>query len=143
MARMVEIGKKAPTLREAVAEGMIRLKKETVDAIREKSVEKGDVLSVAQTAAILAIKRTPELIPLAHPIPVTGAEVNLEFVENGLKATVRVTSEGRTGVEMEALTGVSAALLTVWDMVKGLEKDERGQYPETSIEGIRVLRKVR
>lgn len=143
MVRMVDIGKKPSVEREAVAEGFIRLRSETIDAIREKRVPKGDVLSVAQTAALLAIKRTPEMIPLTHPISITGADVKFDFEEKGLRATVRVKSEGKTGVEMEALVGASAALLTVWDMVKGLEKDENGQYPETRIERIRVVRKVR
>jgi cyclic pyranopterin phosphate synthase len=140
---MVDISGKPPEFREAVAEGFIRLRRGTVEAIRRRKVEKGDVISVAQTAAILAIKRTPELVPLAHPIPITGADVDFKIERGGLRVRVTVRSDARTGVEMEALAGVASALLTVWDMVKGLEKDERGQYPETLIEGIRVLRKVK
>jgi len=132
-----------PVLREAVAEGFIKLRGETIEAIKNKKIEKGDVVSVAQTAAILAVKRTPELIPSTHLIPVTGADVGIKIERNGVRVIVTVKSEGRTGVEMEALAGVSAALLTVWDMVKGLEKDENGQYPDTSIEEIRVVRKVK
>jgi cyclic pyranopterin phosphate synthase len=140
---MVDISGKPPEFREAVAEGFIRLRRGTVEAIRRRKVEKGDVISVAQTAAILAIKRTPELVPLAHPIPITGADVDFKIERGGLRVRVTARSDARTGVEMEALAGVASALLTVWDMVKGLEKDERGQYPETLIEGIRVLRKVK
>ena len=103
---------------------------------------KGDVLVVAQTAAILAVKRTPELIPLTHQITITGTDVIFKL-EEGIRVEVEVKSTGQTGVEMEALVGVSSALLTIWDMVKSLEKDEAGQYPTTSIEDIRVLKKVK
>ena len=104
---------------------------------------KGDVLAVAQTAAILSVKRTPELIPLTHQIAITGTDVNFKLENEGVRVSVDVKSTGRTGVEMEALVGVTSALLTVWDMVKGFEKDEAGQYPTTSIEDIRVLKKVK
>ncbi|MDD4161053.1 MAG: cyclic pyranopterin monophosphate synthase MoaC, partial [Methanothrix sp.] len=102
---------------------------------------KGDVLTTARVAAILAVKDTPRLIPLCHPIPITGLEVTFEFEERRVKATVTVTSVGKTGVEMEALAGVAAALLNIWDMVKYLEKDETGNYPDTVMENILVLEK--
>jgi cyclic pyranopterin phosphate synthase len=140
---MVDISAKPDVPRVAKATGFLRLKPETVEKIKTNQVPKGDVLSVAKTAAVLAIKRVPELIPLTHPIPITGSEVKLEVRSDGVRATVEVKSTGKTGVEMEALTGVACALLTVWDMVKGLEKDEKGQYPETRIEDIRVLEKVK
>jgi cyclic pyranopterin phosphate synthase len=127
----------------AMASGFIRLKPETLKKIKAGEVPKGDVLSVAQTAAILAAKRTPELIPLAHQIQITGTDVNFRMERQGIRVTVEVKSTGRTGVEMEALVGVASALMTIWDMVKGLEKDKSGQYPKTSIEDIRILGKVK
>ncbi|MEM3402715.1 MAG: cyclic pyranopterin monophosphate synthase MoaC [Candidatus Hadarchaeales archaeon] len=143
MAKMVDITPKPEVVRVARASGYIKLKKETIEKIRRGKIEKGDVLEVAKTAAILAIKKVPEIIPLTHPIPITGAEVELTLEKDGIRGVVEVRRTGKTGVEMEALTGVACALLTIWDMVKGLEKDERGQYPETRIEEIRVLEKVK
>jgi cyclic pyranopterin phosphate synthase len=138
---MVDITEKPPVFRKATATGSIRLQEVSVEAIKNGRVKKGDVLTTARLAAILAVKDTPRLIPLCHQIPITGLEVNFEIEERQVRATVTVTSLGRTGVEMEALTGVAAALLNVWDMVKYLEKDETGNYPETEIEGIRVCEK--
>lgn len=141
--KMVDITGKPEMYREATARGYIRLKAETVQAIREERVPKGDVLNVARTAAILAVKRTWEILPLCHPIPVTSVAVDFNLYDDGVEAFVTVKTTAKTGVEMEALTGVSIALLTIWDMVKSLEKDERGQYPYTAIEGIRVVEKVK
>lgn len=140
---MVDIGSKPSVHRVARATGFIRLKTGTLQRIRRGEVPKGDVLTVAQTSAILAIKRTPEFIPLAHQIAITGADVDFSLEEEGIRVEVEVRSTGQTGVEMEALVGVASALLTIWDMVKNLEKNEAGQYPETSIEGIRVTEKVK
>lgn len=142
-ARMVDIGGKAEVYREAVASGRIVLRAETLRAIREGTVVKGNVLATARVAAILAVKATPSLVPMCHPIPVSSIEVDFRELPDSLEATVRVRSVGRTGVEMEALTGVSVALLTVWDMVKSAEKDGRGQYPLTRITDIRVVEKVK
>jgi cyclic pyranopterin phosphate synthase len=141
LAGMVDITDKPPVFRTATATGCIRLKRSTVEAISSGNIKKGDVLTVARMAAILAAKDTPRLIPLCHPIPLTGLDVNFELEEDLVRATVRVTSVGKTGVEMEALTGVSVALLNIWDMVKYLEKDETGNYPNTKIEMIRVSEK--
>ena len=138
---MVEITEKPVTGRRAVASGIIRLKGSTVESIREGGVKKGDVLTVARVAAIQAVKEAPRTIPMCHPIPITGVEVDFVLLPAAVRATVAVTSVGRTGVEMEALAGVSAALLNVWDMVKYLEKDGTGNYPSTSIEEIRVVEK--
>jgi cyclic pyranopterin phosphate synthase len=138
---MVDITEKPPVFRTATARGSIRLQSSTVEAIRAGQVKKGDVLTTARLAAILAAKDTPRLIPLCHPIPLTGLKVDFLLEQERIWVTVKVTSVGRTGVEMEALTGVAAALLNVWDMVKYLEKDETGNYPKTEIEGIRVLEK--
>jgi len=137
----VDITEKPPVFRKATATGSIRLQETTIEAIKSGQVKKGDVLTTARLAAILAVKDTPRLIPMCHPIPITGLEVNFDFEERRVSATVTVTSLGRTGVEMEALTGVAAALLNVWDMVKYLEKDETGNYPETKIEEAYVVRK--
>lgn len=137
----MDITDKLPVFRKATACGAIRLKTATIDAIRSGKVKKGDALATARLAAILAVKDTPRLIPMCHPILITGLDVNFEIAENRVHASVTVTSEGKTGVEMEALTGVSAALLNVWDMVKYLEKDKTGNYPDTAIEEIRVVEK--
>jgi len=141
--KMVDVGEKHDVLRVAEARGRIRLKTDTVRRIKEGRIDKGDVVAAAQIAGILAAKKTPELIPLCHPIPITGVDIDVEagdsFVE--VKATVR--SVGKTGVEMEALTAVSIALLVVWDMCKQYEKDEYGQYPETVIEEVRVVNKLK
>lgn len=139
--QMVDISGKGEVVREAAAEGRIRLREATLRAIREGSVVKGNVLATARVAAILAVKETPRIIPLCHPIPLSGIEVDFTDDEGFIRTTVRVRSRGPTGVEMEALTGVSVALLTIWDMVKSAEKDAAGQYPETGIDGIRVLEK--
>jgi len=140
---MVDITRKSEVYREAVAEGFIRLRPETVSAMVEGKVPKGDVSTAAQLAAINAVKKTPELILLAHPIPVTSVDVKIEPLEESIKVTVTVRATAKTGVELEALTGVIAALLTIFDMCKQLEKDEEGQYPSTAITDIRVVRKVK
>ncbi|MFA4640967.1 cyclic pyranopterin monophosphate synthase MoaC [Pyrococcus kukulkanii] len=141
--KMVEIGHKDVVYRRAVAKGRIRLRPETVKLIREGKIEKGNVLAAAQIAGILAVKRTPELIPLCHPIPLTGVDITFEFGEDYIEVTCEVRAYYKTGVEMEALIGATVALLTIWDMVKAVEKDERGQYPYTRIEEVRVIEKVK
>ena len=140
---MVGVGHKPDVLRVAVAEGKILLKPETLKRIREGRVEKGNPLLSAQLAGILAAKRTPELIPLCHPIPITKVDIEPRLEKDGVVMMARVEAIAKTGVEMEALTAVSVALLTVWDMVKQYEKDEAGQYPHTRITGIRVVSKVK
>ena len=141
---MVDVGGKPVVVREAVAEGFLRLRAESVERIRKGDVEKGDVFAVARVAGVLAAKRTSELVPLCHPLRLTDVEVRLEVVDKArVRAEATVRAVERTGVEMEALVAVSVALLTVWDMVKPYEKDAAGQYPVTKIEGVRVLRKVK
>ena len=141
---MVDVGGKPVVFREAVAEGFIKLRTGSVDRIRKGRVEKGDVFGVARVAGVLAAKRTSELVPLCHPLRLTDVDVGLEVVDDGkVRAVAVVRAVERTGVEMEALAAVSVALLTVWDMVKQYEKDEAGQYPQTRIEGVRVIRKVK
>lgn len=139
--RMVEVGGKDDVRRVARARGSIRLRGETIELIKAGKVEKGNVLTTAQIAAIQAVKKTPEIIPLCHLLLITGVDVEFSFAGDEIIAEVEVRSMGKTGVEMEAITGVAAALLTIWDMVKAVEKDERGQYPETEIKEIRVLEK--
>ncbi len=141
--RMADVSSKPSLVREAVAEGTIRLRPETVERIKQGRIEKGDVLSVATVAAVLAVKNTPNIIPLCHPIPIHNVKVDYELGRETVTVRVEVKTKAETGVEMEALTGVSAALLTIWDMVKKYEKDEEGQYPETSISNIRVISKVK
>ncbi len=140
---MVDIGYKPAVFRMAVATGFIRLKADTVKKIKTGKLPKGDVRSVAQIAAVLAVKKTPGLVLLTHPIPITGIDVNVRIEKGGVRVEVRVRSTGQTGVEMEALAGVAGALLTIWDMTKSLEKDQAGQYPTTHIKEIRVLKKVK
>jgi cyclic pyranopterin phosphate synthase len=134
--RMVDVGEKDVTRRVAVAEGRIVTSAETVRAIREGTTPKGNVLLVAQLAGITGAKRTADLIPLCHPLPLTSVEVELEADEAlpGVRATATARVEGKTGVEMEALTAVAAALLTVYDMCKARDRGMR-------IEAIRLLRK--
>jgi cyclic pyranopterin phosphate synthase len=128
-AHMVNVGAKADTERWALAHGEVVLKPETVALIRAGLMKKGDVLTVAQIAGIMAAKKTSELIPLCHPIPIHQVEVNLVLDDRlpGVKIAATVRTTGKTGVEMEALTAVSVAALTVYDMVKAVEKTGRIQ----------------
>ncbi len=142
-AAMVDISGKDAITRRAVATGRIALRRETIAAINRGSVEKGNVLATARIAAIMAVKETPSTIPMCHQIPITGIDVTFEVADDAIHALVEVRSVGRTGVEMEALSGVSVALLTIWDMVKSAEKDDTGNYPDTAITDIRVVEKVK
>ena len=141
---MVDITGKPKVYREATASGKIRLKPETVTLIKSGKVEKGDPFYTAKIAGTLAAKETSILIPFCHPLPLTNVKVDIEIVD---KSTIRVSStvktEAQTGVEMEALVATAISLLTIWDMVKQYEKDADGQYPFTTIEEIRVVKKVK
>jgi cyclic pyranopterin phosphate synthase len=139
--RMVEVSGKGDVKRIAKASGKITLRKETIRRIKSGEVEKGNVLTTAQIATTMAVKKTPDLIPLCHPLQITGVDVSFEIGETEITTLVEVSCIGKTGVEMEAITGVSVALLTIWDMVKSLEKDEAGQYPATRIHDIVVHEK--
>ncbi len=141
--RMIDVSRKETVARKAVAAGIIKLKASTVDAIRQGKIKKGDPLTVGEIAAILAVKNTPELIPLCHNIPIGKAHVVYTLGETTIEARCTVTTYAKTGVEMEALAGVTVALLNIWDMTKYLEKDEDGQYPDTRISEIRVIEKVK
>ena len=128
--RMVDVGQKPESVRIAVARGEVRMSEDTLDAIREGLLKKGDVLSIAQIAGIMAAKRTSELIPLCHPLWLDQIDVDLELDSNlpGVQIVAKVRSTGKTGVEMEALTAVSIAALTVYDMTKALDKKMHIQH---------------
>ncbi len=121
-ARMVDVSTKAATTREATAAGRIAMSGEAADAIRAGSVKKGDVLAVARVAGIMAAKKTADLIPLCHPLPIAGVTLDLALDDCGVTATATVRTTHNTGVEMEALAAVSVALLTVYDMAKALDR---------------------
>ncbi len=121
-ARMVDVGAKSVTARQAVAEGRITMSPEAVAAIRAGSVQKGDVLAVARVAGIMAAKKTSDLIPLCHPLPLSKVEIDLALDAEGVTATATAATAGQTGVEMEALAAVTVTLLTVYDMAKALDK---------------------
>lgn len=140
---MVDIGDKDIVKRVASAEGWLVLKESTLKAIASSRIKKGDVISASKLAAIQAVKATSTILPLCHQIPLTSIESDLTIEDDGLKATCNVSAFYRTGVEMEALVGVTVALLNAWDMVKYLEKNARGQYPRTAIRDVRVVRKLK
>ncbi len=122
-ARMVDISEKDVTTRIAVASGLITVQKETLKLIKEKQIKKGDVYTVSNVAAVMAVKKTPDLIPMCHQIAITGVEVGFtEPNETSIECIVTVKSNDKTGVEMEALTGVTTALLTIYDMCKAVDK---------------------
>lgn len=133
--QMVDVSSKDITKRVAIATGKIHLKKETIDAIKEIKTKKGDVLAIAQVAAIEGAKRTPSIIPMAHPILLTSIHVNFYFEEEYLHCECEVSCEAKTGVEMEALTACSAGLLTVYDMCKSMDRS-------MTIEEIYLLKKT-
>jgi cyclic pyranopterin phosphate synthase len=134
-ARMVDVSGKAETAREALAQGLVRMTATTRDLALSRGSRKGDVIAAAEIAGILAAKKTSELIPLCHPLPISKAEVRVEPVDAGLEVTARVATTARTGVEMEALTAVSVACLTLYDMLKALE---RGM----TIDAVRLVEKT-
>ncbi len=133
---MVDVGEKADTVRKAIAKGEVLMKKSTMELIKDGNMKKGDVLTVAQIAGITAAKRTSDLIPLTHPLPLTHIEVQVAIKERlpGVEITATVSTTAKTGVEMEALTAVSVAALTVYDMAKAAEKTMK-------IQNIRLIEK--
>jgi cyclic pyranopterin phosphate synthase len=141
---MVDVSGKAEVFRKATAKGTIKLKRETVTLIREGKIAKGSPLYTAKIAGILAAKKTSELIPLCHPLPLTNVKVEAKILDEvTVEVAATVKTKAQTGVEMEALAAASVALLTIWDMVKQYEKDSEGQYPTTTIENIHVVRKLK
>ena len=135
-ARMVDVGGKPVTDREAVARGSVLMQRDTLNLIQEGLVKKGDVLTIAQLAGIMGAKRTAELIPLCHPLPLNRVDVNLELDEaqSRVNITATASTSGKTGVEMEALTAVTIAALTVYDMCKAVDRGMR-------IDAVRLIRK--
>jgi cyclic pyranopterin phosphate synthase len=133
-ARMVDVAEKAVTARRATAEGWVRMGPVALAQVRSRAAKKGDVLGVAQLAGIMAAKRTGDLIPLCHPLPLDAVDVLLEAHDDGVHIVATVACTGRTGVEMEAMTAVSVAALTIYDMLKAVD---RGMH----VEGVRLLEK--
>ena len=140
---MVDVSDKEVISREAEAAGVIVLAPETIERIRRGEIKKGDPLLVAEVAGMNAAKQTHLLIPHCHQISLETARVSFELLDRHMEARAYVRAHARTGVEMEALVAVSIALCTIWDMVKYLEKDTAGQYPDTRIRDVRVVRKVK
>lgn len=134
-ARMVDVSEKEKTFRTARAAGKVRMNPETLSLVRTGGVAKGDVLAVAQVAGIMAAKRTCELIPMCHPLLLSGVDLSFSIEEDGIALCAEVRCKGETGVEMEALTAVSAAALTIYDMCKAVQRD-------MAIENIRLLEKT-
>ncbi|HJJ88713.1 MAG TPA: cyclic pyranopterin monophosphate synthase MoaC [Methanocorpusculum sp.] len=140
---MVDVTPKSDVCREAIARGRIYLRPETLNAITKGTMVKGNVLATAQIAGIMAVKQTWALIPMCHPIPINAITISFDQTSEYIEISCCVKTSGKTGIEMEALTGASVALLTIWDMVKSAEKDTDGQYPQTYIGGIHVVKKIK
>jgi cyclic pyranopterin phosphate synthase len=124
-AQMVDVSAKAQSARTAIASGKISLRKETVDLVRKNEIAKGDVLATARIAGIQAAKQTPHLIPLCHTIPLSDVKIDIVLSRDGAEVTCTARTIAQTGVEMEALTGVAVALLTIYDMCKAVDKEMR------------------
>ncbi|RLI05791.1 cyclic pyranopterin monophosphate synthase MoaC [Candidatus Bathyarchaeota archaeon] len=141
---MVDITSKPPVYREASVRGLIKLKPQTINLIREGKIKKGNPFETAKIAGILAAKNTSQIIPLCHPIPLTHVDIQTRIVDTEkIEVFTTVKTEAKTGVEMEALTATATALLTIFDMVKQYEKDEEGQYPATEILSLKVESKTK
>ena len=140
---MIDITEKKIISRKAIASGKIFLKKETVAKIKKRQIKKGDTLETARITGINAVKQTQFLIPYCHQIAIDFADFEFNFGGNFIQAVCTAKTKAKTGLEMEALVGVSICLSTIWDMVKYLEKDRTGQYPTTRITDIKVIKKVK
>lgn len=140
---MIDISDKEVMKREAVAQAKLFLKKETIEKIKRNEIKKGNPLEAAQIAAINAAKQTCLLIPLCHQIPLGTVSTEFKINKDHIVAKTTATTQAKTGVEMEALVGVCIALITVWDMVKYLEKDDKGQYSGSQITDVEVLKKLK
>jgi cyclic pyranopterin phosphate synthase len=140
---MVDVSPKETVTREAIAVGEIRLKPGTISRLKSGRIQKGDAIAAAEVAAVMAAKNTPRILPFCHSIPLTTIRIDHAFGKNFLRVESHVKGQAKTGVEMEALTATSTYLLTIWDMTKQYEKDERGQYPTTTITYIRVKKKIK
>ena len=140
-AGIIDVGSKPAIFREAIATGRLVLSEESLAVALKGQSVKGDVREASSVSAIQAVKDTPRTLPHCHPIPIDACTVDWEEDGNSLRCTVTVRTHWSTGVEMEALCGVSAGLLCAWDMLKPYEKDNDGQYPDSKIEDVRVIRK--
>ena len=140
---VVDITEKSVIRRSATATGLLKISQSARTAIINDEVKKGNVIEASTIAAIQAVKETPRIIPHCHPIPLEGCDVNWDLDEAGLRCNVSVVAHYKTGIEMEAITGVCAGLLCALDMIKSFEKDSTGQYPNTEICDVRILEKVK
>ena len=140
---IINIGSKPIVERRATARGRVVLQEASKSAIESNSIKKGNVLEASTVAVLQAVKDTPRIIPHCHPIPLEGTEVSWHWDNTSLWCTVSVSAHYKTGIEMEAMTGVAAGLLCAFDMVKSLEKDEDGQYPVARITGLEVVPKFK
>lgn len=124
-AKMVDVSEKVDTAREAVAIGYVSMKRETLERIKEGTISKGDVLAVAQVGGIMGAKSTPQIVPMCHPIMISGCDINfkMDFENNRIEITATTKTVGKTGIEMEALTAVSTAALTIYDMCKAIDRE--------------------
>jgi cyclic pyranopterin phosphate synthase len=139
----VDISQKQIIIREAIAEGFIKLKKRTIEKIKEQTIEKGNVFELAKAVSVHAVKQTPNILIYCHPIPILLVKVKNEILDNSIRLEVNVKTEARTGCEMEALNGVTSGLLQIWDMIKMYEKDSNGQYPDTILNNVKVIKKIK
>jgi len=140
---MINISEKEVVNREAVATGKIRLQPQTIQTIRERKVKKGDVFTSAKISGIMGAKEAWQRMPYCHQIPIEGVDFDMKVLEDHITVSCKVKAEWKTGVEMDALSCVASSLLTIWDMVKYIEKDDTGNYPYTRIYDIMVERKVK
>ena len=140
---IIDISEKKVVKRVATATGQLKLSKPSIDAINANQVKKGNVIEASTIAAIQAVKETPRIIPHCHPIPLEGCKVDWEISDTVLHCTVTVTANYKTGIEMEAITGVCAGLLCALDMVKSYEKDNDGQYPDSEISQVKIISKYK
>ena len=140
---IIDISEKKLVKRVATATGQLKLSKPSIDAINANKVTKGNVIEASTIAAIQAVKETPRIIPHCHPIPLEGCNVDWEISDTVLHCTVTVTANYKTGIEMEAITGVCAGLLCALDMVKSYEKDNDGQYPNSEISQVKIISKYK
>jgi cyclic pyranopterin phosphate synthase len=143
VVQMIDIHDKPIIYREALEIGEIELRLKTLDLIRANRIEKGDPLQIAKIAGIQGAKQTSTLMPLCHPLPLESVQIETKLLKQGIRVSAKVLATSKTGVEMEALTAVSAALLSIWDVTKKYEKDDDGQYPHTMIGNIKVQHKVK
>lgn len=141
--KMANISGKDIVLREATAQGTISLQQKTISLMKKGKIEKGNPIDIANIAGIASTKLTPMIMPLCHPLPIEDVKLEFQIKKESVSIKASVKTHWKTGVEMEALTAVTAALLNIWDVVKKYEKDKNGQYPTTKIYDVSVLRKVK